>query len=350
MNRVATTAVRALPRVEVINDTDGYLAVADEIDLLGRRCGAPLTARSAWTAASLDALPSSTPLVVLIRSDEGDLIAAAVLLVTPGADIEVVTSPGGPNHRAALMAVDPVAGAFLGAMVASALVARPRRARVSLGAFTPGDPAVMALAAALPETVTLHTDPIPVVVRESSLDIDDYLSKSIRRGIRRAIKRMDDEGRVLELTFTTDLAEIVALLPTLEDTCRRRDHVQGRASELDEETGIALWRRRCGRVLAQECVELAVLRIDGEFAAYVFGVMDGSAYRVLEGRLVSEYARYSPGRILEAAVLERVLNDKRFDSLDWMTSIASDRLLATNAADDVVVVLGDLNPGGRRQR
>jgi hypothetical protein len=59
---------------------------------------------------------------------------------------------------------------------------------------------------------------------------------------------------------------------------------------------------------------------------------------VLEGHLVTEYARYAPGRVLEAAVLARVLDDMRFESLDWMTSVAAETLLATNAADPMVVV------------
>ena len=47
-----------------------------------------------------------------------------------------------------------------------------------------------------------------------------------------------------------------------------------------------------------------------------------------------------------AAVLERVLQDPVLRGLDWMTSIASDRLLTMNVADPVVVVLADVAPAG----
>jgi hypothetical protein len=85
-------------------------------------------------------------------------------------------------------------------------------------------------------------------------------------------------------------------------------------------------------------LELATLNIGESLAAYVLGVIDGDAYRLLEGRFGTEWARYSPGRLLEAAVVQRMLDDPSLATLDWMTSVASETLLATNASDPMVVV------------
>jgi hypothetical protein len=70
----------------------------------------------------------------------------------------------------------------------------------------------------------------------------------------------------------------------------------------------------------------------------VLGILDRPVYRVLEGHLSTRWSRFAPGRVLEAAVLQRMLDDEDYDTFDWMTSIASDTLLASNARDSVVVV------------
>ena len=53
---------------------------------------------------------------------------------------------------------------------------------------------------------------------------------------------------------------------------------------------------------------------------------------------MTRWSRYAPGRVLEAAVLQRMLDDSAYDTFDWMTSVASDTLLATTDHDPVVVV------------
>ena len=91
------------------------------------------------------------------------------------------------------------------------------------------------------------------------------------------------------------------------------------------------------RLLEHRSLELATLVVDGELAAYVLGIPDGGWYRVLDGRIDDALARYAPGRLLEAAVVERAL--ARGDrGVDWMTSIAPEALLAANSAHPVVAV------------
>jgi hypothetical protein len=78
------------------------------------------------------------------------------------------------------------------------------------------------------------------------------------------------------------------------------------------------------------------LQIDGELAAYTLGVFDGRAYRLLEGRFISAWARYSPGRLLEAQVVARAFNEPAITTFDWMTSVAPETLLGRNDADQMV--------------
>ncbi len=68
-------------------------------------------------------------------------------------------------------------------------------------------------------------------------------------------------------------------------------------------------------------------------AAYVIALPDGRSYRVFDGHFDSSFGRYSPGRLLEATVLDRALADGRYSCLDWGSGIASEKLLAFNASE-----------------
>jgi hypothetical protein len=199
---------------------------------------------------------------------------------------------------------------------------------------------------AIPGARAVPVEPVPVVRRTDTTHVEDYLSHGTRRGLRRGANRLAADGLVAEVAFTTDPDDVLRLAPSMEQACRDRDHAHGRVSPLDDMIGRALWQRRLQLLVAADMVELAVLTLNGELASYVLGVLDGDVYRVLEGRFVTAFKRYSPGRLLEAAVLQRVLDDPALTTLDWMTSIASDTLLGTNGSDPMVVVEAEVQ--GRR--
>ena len=56
-------------------------------------------------------------------------------------------------------------------------------------------------------------------------------------------------------------------------------------------------------------------------------------YRVYDGRMNSNWSAYSPGRLIEAAALNRALMDDRFTLLDWMSGVAAEKLLVANTAE-----------------
>ena len=98
------------------------------------------------------------------------------------------------------------------------------------------------------------------------------------------------------------------------------------------------WRHRVGDLADAGVLELATLEIDGELAAYTLGIHDDPTYRLLEGRFVTGWARYSPGRYLEALVVERALAAGAVTTFDWMTAVAPESLLGRNDADPMVLV------------
>ena len=348
MTALAGIAAPAPQWVEVLESREDFADAADEIEDFSRRYGAPVTARTAWTMAALDAVASADPLAVLVRDQHGLLRAAAVLLVMTGPGTDMVVSPGGLDHRAAVPAADGWAAAALGEALAHALVRRPRPTLVRLGPLPLNSLALAGVASALRGAATIAVNPIPVVRQSASRLVEDYVEHGIRRGLRRGRNRLSTDGRTAVVSFTSDRAEVLQLTSWMERASRDRDHVHGRTSPLDDPTGRALWKGRLQRLATAGDLELATLRLDGQLAAYVLGVLDGNAYRVLEGRFVSEFARYSPGRLLETAVLQRVLDDARLDTLDWMTSVAPDTLVAANDSDAVVVVQAEVHGGAQQ--
>ena len=181
-------------------------------------------------------------------------------------------------------------------------------------------------------------DPIPVVRRGASRSATDYLSDGLQRTLRKSRNRLARDGHTQSVAFTRDRIRIARLLPLLEECHRDRDHARGRDSDLDDNGARLLWHARMRALSDSGCLELATAQIDGHLASYVLAILDRPTYRVLEGHLATQWSRFAPGRVLEAAVLQRVLDDDEYETFDWMTSVASDTLLATNGMDPVVVV------------
>jgi CelD/BcsL family acetyltransferase involved in cellulose biosynthesis len=231
-----------------------------------------------------------------------------------------------------VLAADPASARLLGHAYWEALRARDRAVLTALGPVPAQDSALADLAAGFPGAEVVSGNAVPVVERQQSALATDYLSASMRRTLRKAANRSHSDGVRTTIGFVRDHDEIAALLPALEQLHRDRDHDQGRPSELDDPHDAAVWRSRLLALNEAGQLEVATLHIDSELAAHVIGVVDGDTYRVLEGVLASRFARYSPGRVLETAVLQHVLDQPELHTLDWVSSIASETLLAVSSA------------------
>src|SRR5215213_497361 len=283
---------------------------------LAERCRLPVTARAAWVRARMEADPTAFPWAVVLRDGDGGLRAAAVLLDRQaGGRRDVVLAGGGDGYRAGVAAADPADAYLLGRAMAGRLVRRASRRALDLGPL-PDDACTAALAAGFGAEL-VPCDPVPMVRRDRGTDVSAYLSHGTRKTLRKARNRPETDGLQHWVRSTDDAAEVAELLPHLEEAYRDRAREHG---------------------LAIGSLEVAALWISGRPAAYVAGIRDGRRYGVLEGRVLTTWSRYAPGRLLEAEVLQRVLTDDRLDKLDWMTGIASETLLATNAVEPVVAV------------
>jgi Acetyltransferase (GNAT) domain len=346
ISQPASALVHAL-RTETLTGHDLDTLLAGEIDGLAARCAAPGTAHGPWLAGTVSGASDRHAWALVVRDDDDVLKAAVVLLDDVDAGTGVVTLAGSAmGHRSAILADSGPAASLLGLAFAEAVGQREGPVRVHLGPVDSGAPWLAEFVDMISGAEMVTADPIPGIRRGESPDAVDYLSAAMRRTLRKAENRAATDRTQLDARITADEQEIAELLPLVEELHRERDHAQGRRSELDDCAGRRMWRARLSNLARHQSLELATLRIDGELAAHVLALAELTEYRIIEGTLATRFARYAPGRVLEAAVLQRVLDDPIFDRLDWMTSIASERLLAANDAQPVCHVRLDL-PGSR---
>lgn len=297
--------------------------------------------RSSWVLPTVRAAGADGWGVVVHAVDDrhgtdgtdGTVAAAGIFVDVERDGVRTATLAGADGgYRGLLPARDVSAAETLAHAVADEL--DRRGAAADFGPLPSGAVTVSALVdrGARP----LSSAAIPQVRRDGTDDVRDYLSPGMRKTLRKARNRMKTDNVEPRIDVITDPDRIAALLPAMEKVYRERDHRAGRVSALDLPAGWALWRGRILELLSTGHGEIAVLRLNEEFSAYAVGLLSGGWYGLGEGRFETAHARYTPGRYLEALVLQRVLADPELHGIDWMTGLAPDTLLAWNDASPTV--------------
>ena len=355
MIRPDSLATRSRLRLhaEVLEGLAAIRAENAALQGLAVRCDAPVTACQPWVLASADASLAMTTAdrmwALVLRDDDGVPHAAAVLLESwtqTGPLLRLAGAEGG--YRTGLLAVDDDAAAALAEALLARLRDRPTNVTVSLGPLPVLDPVVERLCMALQDWSIDGSAEVPVVRRSGPSEATEYLTPSVRRTLRKVSNRLRTDGVESQITFTRERHRIIALLPHMALAYRDRDEAHGVVEDAFDNAlqapGWPLFAARMRALAGQAGLEVGTLTLDGQLAAYVVGFDDGRAYRVMDGRFVSAWARYSPGRLLETAVLQRMIDDPTKQTLDWMTSIAPESLLVANAAEPVVTLRAKVQP------
>ena len=179
------------------------------------------------------------------------------------------------------------------------------------------DPVVDALLPLLPETSMLAGQGMPLVEMLGAAP-EDYLSKNTRKALAKIRNRIKDRGIDVQMHWTTDADEIVALLPELARVHRERDLSLGRRPDHDDLSSAAFYRDVITRHARAGEMEALALRLDGDLAAYVCGFRDGRTLRSWDNRLAPRWADLSAGRIANTEALRHVAQSADYDALDWM--------------------------------
>ncbi|HEX3088703.1 MAG TPA: GNAT family N-acetyltransferase, partial [Ilumatobacteraceae bacterium] len=195
------------------------------------------------------------------------------------------------------------------------------------------DPTLLRLSEILENSQVLPEMRVPRVTFPADHRVDLVLSHSMRKQLRRATARIDTDGLTSAVAFDRGTAITRELIDEVEAVHISRDRFARRDSDLEHPSERAFWRAIVeGRQPGCE-VEIGSLRLDGQLAAYVVALLDRRTYRVFDGRMDTRFADYSPGRLIEAAALDRALRDPRFTVLDWMSGVAAEKLLTANSAE-----------------
>ncbi len=288
--------------------------------------------------ATLDSLVDAEPWAVVARDGRGQLSASVVFVDDPHGVTQLLGTD--TVQRGAVLALEPIIAAGLGRAVMAAATERRLKA-LHLGPLIPGQ-IVASFAAGLGGAST-SVAPIPIIERNGAGDVESYLSHGANRTLRKARNRLHRDDLDATVAFTDDPRLIASALPALERCHRERDHSHGRVAQLDDEARRYTWNLRMRSMAAAGQLELATMQLNDATVAFTLGSRDGVTYRLLEGRFVTQWARYAPGRLLEAAVVQRMLDDAELTIFDWMTAIASESLLGSNAWQPAVVLHAELN-------
>jgi hypothetical protein len=318
----------------------GLESLAAEYEQLVAEAGAPVTASMAWLRATLPA--DSLPWTLTVRSASGRLEAAAVLLDgrLDGVDTPVTTMAATlDGFTTGIPARDQLAAEALARALAQQLRRRMRRrTHVRLGPLVADDVSWTVTAELHGLLAVTAETSIPQLVRDARIQAELYMSDNMRRTVRKAQNRLRVDGRNAMIRFTADPALVLAATPAMAVAHRDSDQRHGIPSLLSTAAGEAAWRSRLGSLLDARALTAGLLTVDQTLAAYVLVLPDPPACRVREGCFSSEFSRYAPGRLLEAAAVQQMLDQPEFTRLDWMTSVASETLIAQNHQEPVIVL------------
>lgn len=291
------------------------------LEALQRASGIPVTARLAWWRAAAEADGGTVPLLLALRDRAGE---RQLTSGRPDSDDLWDIAAVSAGARQALL--DELAG----------YVARLRGPwRLTLSGLRDGSEAGW-LAGRLPSGRTVPAPPVPGIAFTEG---EVTLAPGIRSGLDRAGHRIRQHALTETIRFDREPARLAQLRGEIEAVHRARDHDAGRVSDLDDSAGEAFWRSVYDRHASRGELEVATLRLDGYLAAYVVALADPPAYRVFDGRFAPDWRLFSPGRRLEVAVVEHARRGP-FTELDWMSSVAPEKLVASTRAEPRWAVTG----------
>ena len=311
-------------------------AIGAELIELNERVGVPLMARWPWLQHWCEAFSAWTPLLIGVRAtDNGRLKGAALLATSERAEGTAIVAMGNSSSLCTvLQSVDESAAEALAGAIAQYLDGLSGAWSLDFEQLHDLDRTMLSLADRLDHAQLRPELRVPRVMFSADNRLDLVLSKSMQKQLRRARAKIEHAGLDMRIAFDRGRAITPELIDEVEAVHVMRDRVSRRQSDLDRPAEREFWRRVVeGGFDGQWDVEIATLRLDGQLAAYVVALLDGDVYRVYDGRMDSASAAYSPGRLIEAAALNRALSDPRFALLDWMSGVAAEKLLVANTAE-----------------
>jgi Acetyltransferase (GNAT) domain len=299
----------------------------------------PVTARLAWWRSAVRSDRDAIPVLLALPAPDGAISAAALVAVRDAGGVCQVTS-GRPHSDDAweVAALSRDARQPLLSELARYVDGLGAPWQLTLTGLRNENDAAW-LAGRLPDARVAAAASVPGIGFTGG---EVSFAPGIRSGLDRSGQRIRQQALSEQVQFERDPGRLAKLRDEIEAVHLARDHDAGRPSDLDDTAGVAFWRSVYDRHAARGELEVGTLRLDGHLAAYVIALVDRPAYRVFDGRFAPPWRRYSPGRRLEAAVVDHARHEG-FAVLDWMSSVAPEKLVASTGAEPrwTVTAAGD---------
>jgi Acetyltransferase (GNAT) domain len=341
-------AAAASAQIDILSGWPALCPLEPAVEKLHQIAGTPVTARLAWWRSAVTAEAGAVPMLLALPAP-GDAIRAAALVAVREQGRVWQLSSGRPHSDDVWeVAAESADGRrTLLTELAAFATGLDRPWQLTLTGLRDGNDAAW-LARQLPSARVVPAQPVPGIGFTAG---EVAFGPGIRSGLDRSSQRIRQHALREEIRFERDPGRLAKLRDEIEDVHLARDHDAGRPSDLDDRAGIAFWRSVYDLHAVRGELEVGTLRLDGHLAAYVIAFVDRPAYRVFDGRFAPPWRRYSPGRRLEAAVVEHARGEG-FAVLDWMTSVAPEKLVASTWAEPrwTVTAAGDQRPARNTAR
>jgi CelD/BcsL family acetyltransferase involved in cellulose biosynthesis len=317
-----------LGQTETISGTEALGVLGPALDDLHERVATPTTARRAWMQAWIDVYGAQWEPWLLVVGDTHRAAAVAPLARRRVAGcVQVVGLGGQGSDHTPVVSESDAAGEELARLLQRELADLRRPWSLFLPQLDVGHPMLAELNRLYPHGQVTEGPGRPRLViadRATPRGVSRNTAGSAARH-RNLIAR---HGRTLDLTWHHDPDEVLGLLDELLAVHRRRDEQLGRVSTLDDPTVEAHYRQVIDR--HRDHLELLVVRIDREIAAYDLCLRSGTELYVYDNRLNPSFAAYSPGLLANVETVRRAIEDPAIEVLDWGGGVQPFKLSCAN--------------------
>ena len=148
-----------------------------------------------------------------------------------------------------------------------------------------------------------------------NINVDDLLSASRRKNIRKARKRLGEKGKVTveRLSDAKSLNDWIENFLAMEDSGWKHEEGSSILSSKDE---TSLYRALIREAFDNETLNFTRLCVDGTAIAYTLDVTAAPHGYCLKSAIDQNYRKYSPGVLMEYETLQHYLGKDEFALID----------------------------------
>lgn len=166
---------------------------------------------------------------------------------------------------------------------------------------------------------------MPVLSIPAGLSPEKYASKKFRQQTRAARRRFEERGLEPWLQYLRGAETIEPLLPQMRCIRRDRDHDRARRSGLDDGQRVAWWRAVTRELPSRGGMEAILLHVGEEMVGYSLALLDGSTYRLSDGRFHPAHKTLQPDQLMYGELLQRLVGDGHWRRLDLCAGVPYSR-------------------------